>query len=149
MYHTQLSMRRSAMTVLLYCCALGNVPMGSCLDDAGSTALACPGSKNHPYALRHGRDLQGKLSFEAVQQLATEELLEKYIDSRCGLGTVCACRSCVPYHARIRQTRQSEGCPPSWKAVWVCQCSSARPTTGQSWYAASVFATRYSDAVLL
>lgn len=26
---------------------------------------------------------QGKLSFEAVQQMATEELLEKYIENRC------------------------------------------------------------------
>ena len=34
--------------------------------------------------------MQGKLSFEAVQQLATEELLEQYIESRCGSGArVC------------------------------------------------------------
>lgn len=38
------------------------------------------------HALRHARGMQGKLSFEAVQQLATEELLEKYIDSRYGPG---------------------------------------------------------------
>ena len=38
--------------------------------------------------------VQGKLSFEAVQQLATEELLEQYIDSRCGPGRTAACTAC-------------------------------------------------------
>ena len=38
--------------------------------------------------------MQGKLSFEAVQQLATEELLEKYIDSRYGPGRMLACTAC-------------------------------------------------------